>query len=51
MPVLQAGRYDDILSRRIAQAIDLEMGGEFMKTVMEAIHAESVRQQIEILNN
>ena len=51
MPVLQAGRYDDILSRRIAQAIDLEMGGEFMKTVMEAIHAESVRQQLDMLNN
>lgn len=50
MPVLQAVRYDEILNKRTAQAEELEMSGEFMKIVMEAIHEESVRQQIEIMN-
>ena len=27
------------------------MNGEFMKVVYQAIHEESVRQQIEVLNN
>jgi hypothetical protein len=27
------------------------MNGDFMKTVYQAIHEESVRQQIEVLNN
>ncbi len=51
MPVLQAGRYDDILRSRIQQAVDMGMSGDFMKQVLQAIHEESVRQQIEVLNN
>ncbi len=51
MPVLQTGRYDDILRSRIKQAEDVGMSGEFMKEVFQAIHEESVRQQIEVLNN
>lgn len=50
MPVLQTGRYDEILSGRIAAAEKMGMGKDFMKTVLEAIHEESVRLQIEILN-
>ena len=50
MPVLQATRYDEILSKRISQAMELGMDGEFMKLVLQAIHEESVRQQIEIIN-
>ena len=50
MPVLQTHRYDEILDKRIAQAKDLEMGAAFMKEVLEAIHEESIRQQIEVLN-
>lgn len=51
MPVVQTGRYDDILNSRAAAAEELGMTGDFMKTVYQAIHEESVRQQIEVLNN
>jgi chorismate mutase len=49
MPVLQAQRYDEILQNRISQAQQLDMDAEFMKTVLVAIHEESVRQQMEIM--
>lgn len=48
MPVVQTGRYDDILNSRAAAAEELGMNGDFMKTVYQAIHEESVRQQIEV---
>ncbi|MBQ9073060.1 MAG: bifunctional 3-deoxy-7-phosphoheptulonate synthase/chorismate mutase type II [Muribaculaceae bacterium] len=51
MPVLQAGRYDDIMQSRVKLAQDMGMSGDFMKTVLSAIHEESVRQQIEVLND
>lgn len=51
MPVVQTGRYDDILNSRAAAAEELGMNGDFMKTVYQAIHEESIRQQIEVLNN
>lgn len=50
LTVLQSGRYDEIMSKRVAQAASLGMSSEFMQVVLEAIHEESVRQQIEILN-
>ena len=51
MPVLQAGRYDDIMQSRVKLAEEMGMSGDFMKKVLSAIHEESVRQQIEILND
>lgn len=51
MLVVQTGRYDDILNSRAAAAEELGMNGDFMKAVYQAIHEESVRQQIEVLNN
>lgn len=51
MPVVQAARYDTILNDRVKLAEEMGMSGEFMKEVLEAIHGESVRQQIEVLNN
>lgn len=50
MPVLQTGRYDEILDKRIAQAQELGMGASFMKELLEAVHEESIRQQMEVLN-
>ena len=50
MQVVQIGRYDDILKSRIKLAEEMDMSGEFMKIVLQAIHEESVRQQIEIIN-
>ena len=50
MQIVQTGRYDDILKSRIKLAEEMGMSGDFMKTVLAAIHEESVRQQIEVLN-
>ena len=50
MQVVQTGRYDDILRSRIKLAEEMGMSGDFMKVVLQAIHEESVRQQIEVLN-
>ncbi len=50
MPVLQTARYDEILSKRVGQAQDMDMDGEFMKTILAAIHEESIRQQMVIIN-
>jgi chorismate mutase len=49
MPVLQAARYDEIISKRVAQATAMEMSEEFMKAILETIHTESVRQQMEVM--
>ena len=50
MTVLQAKRYNEILDKRGAQGVLCGMDAEFIKTIYEAIHQESVRQQIEIIN-
>ncbi len=50
MSVLQTNRYDQILDKRISQAEGMGIGASFMKQVLEAIHEESIRQQIEIIN-
>lgn len=50
MTVVQAGRLDSIMNSRCSAAADLGMAPEFMRQVLSAIHEESVRQQIEILN-
>ncbi len=49
MPILQTTRYDEILQKRIFQAHSMGMSEEFMKTVLVAIHEESVRHQAEIM--
>lgn len=51
MQVVQTGRYDDILNKRSSQAAEMGMDEEFMRTIMVAVHEESVRQQVEIVNN
>lgn len=50
MTVVQTGRYDEIMNKRVAQAAEMGMDKDFMRVVLEAIHEESVRHQIEILN-
>jgi chorismate mutase len=49
--VFQNNRYNEILEKRAKQGEQCEMSGDFMKKIFEAIHEESVRQQMEILNN
>lgn len=50
MTIVQTDRYDEILTKRIAQAAEMDMNPEFMRVVLEAIHEESVRVQLDILN-
>ncbi len=51
MQVVQTSRFDEILKQRIMQAHEMGMSDDFMKKIMTIIHQESVRQQIDILNN
>lgn len=50
MAILQTGRYNEILDKRGSQGALCSMDSEFIKNVFEAIHEESVRQQMEIIN-
>ena len=50
MPILQTSRYDEIIHKRVEQGMAMEMSEEFLKTIFEAIHSESVRQQMLIIN-
>jgi len=50
MQVLQTIRYSEILENRINEAIKFGIDGDCMQKILEAIHEESVRQQIEIMN-
>lgn len=50
MTILQTGRYTEILEKRGAQGALCGMSPEFIKKVFEAIHEESVRQQMEIIS-
>lgn len=50
MPILQTQRYDEILNKRITQASDMGLSDDFVKNILEAIHEESVQQQVDILN-
>ena len=43
-------KYNEILDKRGAQGSLCGMDSEFIKKVFEAIHEESVRQQMEIIN-
>ena len=50
MPILQTSRYDEIIHKRVQEGMAMEMGEEFLKSIFEAIHSESVRQQMMIIN-
>ncbi len=50
MTVLQTSRYNEILEKRGVQGSLSGMAPEFVAKVFENIHEESVRQQIEIVN-
>jgi chorismate mutase len=50
MTVLQAQRYNEILSKRGIQGSMCGMSSDFAAHIFELIHQESVRQQMEIIN-
>ena len=49
--VVQPARYQDVMRARLAEGSTLGLSEEFTQLVMQAIHEESVRQQLDILNN
>lgn len=49
MPILQTERYDEIIKKRMETGSAMNLDGEFTKTIFEAIHEESVRQQMRIM--
>lgn len=51
MPVLQATRYNDVMRTRVQIGEEMSLGTDFLKAVLLAIHEESVRQQIEVIND
>ncbi len=51
MSVVQATRYNDVMRTRLKIGEEMSMSPEFLRTVLLAIHEESVRQQIEVLND
>ncbi|MBR2249618.1 MAG: bifunctional 3-deoxy-7-phosphoheptulonate synthase/chorismate mutase type II [Prevotella sp.] len=50
MTVVQQQRYNEILDKRCKQGLMGGMGDKFVRQVFEAIHEESVRQQMEVFN-
>ena len=50
MTILQTDRYSEILDKRGSQASLCGIDPECVKKVFEAVHEESVRQQMEIIN-
>ncbi len=50
MTILQRDRYDEIIAKRGVQGLQCGMDSEFLKKVFEAIHEESVNQQLAIIN-
>ena len=50
MTILQTERYNEILDKRGAQGSLCGMDTEFVREIFEHIHEESVRQQMEIIN-
>ncbi len=50
MTVVQTMRYTEILDKRGAQGVLCGMSSDFIKSIFEAIHEESVHQQINVMN-
>jgi chorismate mutase len=47
MPVYQQARWSDMMNDRLRQATSLGLDADFMKELLEKIHAASVRVQLE----
>lgn len=50
MSVVQDERYASLISERLTQGESLGLGEKFTRRLLQLIHEESVRQQIEIVN-
>lgn len=50
MPVVQQTRYNDLMERLVKNGEELGLKENFVKSILSAIHEESVNQQLEIVN-
>lgn len=50
MPILQAPRYSEILEKRSSMGEQMSLNPEFVRLILKAIHEESVRQQMIVMN-
>lgn len=50
MPVIQADRYNSLMEQRVAAGEGLGMSADFIRTILAAIHEESVNKQLDIVN-
>jgi len=48
--ILQAARWNEIVQERIGQALSMNMSEDFMITILQAIHKESIRTQAQVMN-
>jgi len=48
--ILQGSRWANIVERAMSQAKELHLSQEFLKTILEAIHIESINRQNEVMN-
>ena len=46
--IVQNKRYDEIMSSRILRANQLGLSSEFIVKILESVHSESIRQQIDV---
>lgn len=50
MSILQTDRYDSLITSRATQGVGMGLSDEFMHAILSAIHEESVRQQLAMLD-
>ena len=46
IPVVQTGRYENVLLSRISSGADMGMSGEFIERLFASIHEESIQNQL-----
>lgn len=50
LQVIQPARYDNLMNARLKQGVEIGMSRDFMVKLLSAIHEESVRRQLGIVN-
>jgi chorismate mutase len=50
MPILQSIRYGQIIEQKSKMAKSMNLDSDFIKEIMQAIHEESVRQQMKVVS-
>lgn len=50
MPVVQTERYNGLMGERVEKGRAMGLSERFMRDLLQAIHAESVRRQVELVN-